>query len=377
MKRYLTNFIQEDLRKKMVFIGGPRQVGKTTLAIQFLDPPDTSNSAYLNWDEPRIRKDLMAGILPADMPIIIFDEIHKYKAWRNLVKGYYDTRKSKTSFIVTGSARLDYYRKGGDSLLGRYFYYRLHPFSLFEMNNDPKPDDLRALLEFGGFPEMLLGQNVKDWKRWQKERATQVIRDDLLSLEQVRDVTQLELLASLLETKVSALLSVQSLCEDLGASHEAVTRWIMILENVYFCYRLAPYGSPKIKALKKEQKLYLWDWSSVENIGARFENLVASHLLKFCHFKEDTEGEKMELRFLRDKEKREIDFVVIQNKKPLFAVECKTGDKGLNPHFKYFAERTPIPLFYQVHQGASDFEMPEARARSLPFVKFAREVLKV
>lgn len=377
MKRYLTDIIAGDLKKKMVIIGGPRQVGKTTLSLQFLNPPDETHPAYLNWDQPSIRRDLLAGILPADQSVIIFDEIHKYKGWRNLVKGFYDTQKSRTSFLITGSARLDHYRKGGDSLFGRYYFYRLHPLSLSEISADPQPGDLEDLLTYGGFPEMFLSKDLREWKRWQKERVTRVIRDDLLSLEQVKDVTQLELLASLLETKVGSLLSVQSLCEDLSASHEAVKRWTTILENVYFCFRISPFGSPKIKALKKEQKLFLWDWSPVENSGARFENLVASNLLKYCHFLEDTQGDTMELRYLRDKEKREVDFVIIKNKKPEFAVECKTGEKGPSPHLKYFAERTEIPNFYQVHLGKRDVEIAESRTRILPFVKFAREVLTV
>ena len=361
----------------MVIVGGPRQVGKTTMALRFLIPADETNPAYLNWDEPRIRRELLAGILPAGQSLIVFDEIHKYKGWRNLVKGFYDTRKSKTSFMITGSARLDYYRKGGDSLMGRYFFYRLHPLSLFEINKNPTMEDLKSLLRFGGFPEVFLSQNQRDWRRWQKERVTRVIRDDLLSLEQVKDVTQLELLAALLETKVGSLLSIQSLCEDLNASHEAVTRWIRILENVYYCFRISPYGSPKIKALKKEQKLFLWDFSPIEKEGSRFENLVACNLLKYCHFLEDTEGEKCELRFIRDKEKREIDFVVLRDKKAVFAVECKTGSGVISPHIKYFSERTNIPIFYQIHQTDRDYEGDNGRVRVMPFTKFVKEVLQV
>lgn len=378
MKRYLTDFIEKDMSKKMVFLGGPRQVGKTTLALGFLNPANEQNPAYRNWDDPTTRKALLAGALPLDEPVIILDEIHKYKKWRNLVKGFYDTKKSTTRFLITGSAKLDYYRKGGDSLLGRYFFYRLHPLSLFEVSADGDPAALAALLRFGGFPEMYFAQDTADWRRWQRDRITRVIRDDLLSVEQVRDVTHLELLAGLLEGRVGSPLSLQSLCQDVSVSHDAMRRWLLILEAVYLCYRISPYGSPKIKALKKEQKLYLWDWSSVENPGAKFENLVASNLLKFCHFREDILGEKMELRYLRDKDGREVDFVVIADGLPLFAVECKSGARSLSKSIPYFSQRTDIPIFYQIHLEATGaYEIPASRARVMSFALFATTILKI
>jgi predicted AAA+ superfamily ATPase len=144
------------------------------------------------------------------------------------------------------------------------------------------------------------------------------------------------------------------------------------LERLYYCFRIAPFGSPKIRAVKKEKKLYLWDWSAVEDPGAKLENMVASHLLKYCHFIEDTQGDIMELRFLRDFEKREVDFVILKNKTPLFAVECKTGEKSVSPHIKYFKDRTIIPLFYQVHLGKKSYE-PEQGLKVLPFIEFCKD----
>lgn len=161
--------------------------------------------------------------------------------------------------------------------------------------------------------------------------------------------------------------------EDLEVHHATVKKWIEILDRVYYSYRISPYGAPKIRAVKKEQKLYLWDWCSIEEKGPRFENMVASHLLKYCHYLEDTQGEKMELRFLRDKDLREVDFVVIKNKKPLFAVECKTGEKGLSKHIEYFKARTPIPHFYQVHLGTKHFKK-DLKTTVIPFWKFCEEL---
>ncbi|MBF0275586.1 MAG: ATP-binding protein, partial [Nitrospinae bacterium] len=335
------------------------------------------HSAYMNWDYPEDKERIMKGVIPGGEKVIVLDEIHKYKEWRNTLKGLYDKNKSKTSFLVTGSARLDYYRRGGDSLVGRYYFYRLHPLSLYEIETSPSLSNLEQLLEFGGFPEMYLGKDKKEWKRWQKERISGVVKDDLLSLEQVKEVSQIELLAHMLISRIGSLLSINSLREDLKASHEAVSRWVSILENVYYCYRISPFGLEKIKAIKKDQKLYLWDWSPCENEGIRFENLVASNLLKFCHFHEDTQGVKMELRFIRDKEKREIDFVVIKDDEPLFAVECKSGDRNLSKHIPYFAKRTKIPVFYQTHKGESWNILSEHRAEIIPFTKLCAEVLKV
>lgn len=377
MKRYLYDTIKKDLKSKMVILGGPRQVGKTTLSLQLLGSKDENHPAYLNWDHPENRKNLLKGLLPAKQKLIILDEIHKYTDWRNLAKGFYDKNKSTTQFMITGSARLDFYRRGGDSLLGRYYFYRLHPLSLFEIHPNPNLKQLEDLLKFGGFPEMYLEKDERILKKWQRVRVSRVIKDDLLSLEQVKEVSQIELLASLLIERVGSLLSLNSLREDLKCSHEAVSRWVQILENVYYCYRIAPYGNPKIKALKKEQKLFLWDWSTVSNSGAKFENLVASNLLKYCHYHEDLKGDSYELRYLRDKEKREVDFVVQKNGKPLFAVECKSRDKNLSPAIPYFANRTDIPMFYQVHKKEKWLQQKDSRAEIIPFTTFCKEVLKV
>ena len=372
MKRYLESSIEDDLSEKMVFVGGPRQVGKTTMALRLLQDGHEKHPAYLNWDSRIVQKLLLGGGLPAEQPLIILDGIHKYKGWRNLVKGFYDTHKSDTRFLITGSARLDYYRRGGDSLQGRYHYYRLHPLSLYEINSSPDKSDLEQLMCFGGFPEPFLSGNIRSWKRWQRERQSRVIHEDLLSLENVKEVSQLDLLARILPERVGAPLSLNSLKQDLMVAFETVDRWINILENLYFCFRIKPFGLPHLRAVKKEQKLYLWDWSQCVDEGARFENLVASHLLKYCHFHEDRFGDQMELQFIRDQAKREIDFVVVKENKPLFAVECKSGQGKLSPNIAYFAKRSSIPIFYQVHLKDKDYSVKDAKARVLPFASFCK-----
>lgn len=368
-RRYLSSLINEFLDEKMVFLGGPRQVGKTTLCLSLLDPSHRTNESYLNWDDLGSKQRLKGGLLPSE-GLIVIDEIHKFKNWRNLLKGFYDKRGDDQKFLITGSARLDHYRRGGDSLLGRYRYLRLHPFSVSELKlTSQSRGDFKDLLKFGGFPEPFLSGSERKLKLWNRERLHRIVNDDIRDLEALREFNSIEILAESLPERVASVLSLKSLSEDLQVSPHTVSRWVEILEKVYFCYRISPYGPAKIRAVKKEQKLYLWDWSSVPSEGAQFENLVASHLLKYCHFLEDSEGDVMELRFLRDTALREIDFVVLKNKKPLFAVECKTGDKGLSKHISYFKDRTSIPFYYQVHMGTKDY-IVEKNCRVLPFVKF-------
>jgi uncharacterized protein len=370
--RYLKKPVSDDLKSKMVFVGGPRQVGKTTFALTFLSEPSEKHPAYLNWDDVSAKAALMKGELPGGQKIVILDEIHKYARWRNLIKGFYDKNKSEISFIITGSARLDYYLKGGDSLQGRYHYYRLHPFSMAEINAESTMNDFNLLFKFGGFPEPYLRGDEKFWRRWQKERLQRIIYDDIRDLENIKEISLLELLAGELPNRVGSPLSIKNLKEILQVAHESVERWIKIFERMYFCFRVPPYGPRNIRAVKKEQKLYLWDWSAVPEEGPKFENFIASHLLKYCHFIEDTEGYEMDLRFLRDTDKRETDFVVLKEGKPLFAVECKSGEKNVNPSLFYFMERTQIPKFYQVHTGKKDYEKKGVRV--LPVQKLIKEL---
>lgn len=371
-ERYIKNSVNEDLESKMVFVAGPRQVGKTTCALTFLSPPNEQHPAYLNWDDIQVRSAILRGELPPNENIVVLDEIHKFARWRNLIKGFYDTHKSNISFIITGSARLDYYSKGGDSLQGRYHYYRLHPFSIPEINRDATENDVEKLLKFGGFPEPFLRGEEKFWRRWQRERIQRVIYEDIRDLENIKEISLLELLAEELPNRVGAPLSVKNLKELLQVAHETVERWLKIFERMYYCYRVPPFGAPKIRAVKKEQKLYFWDWSIVPDPGPRFENFIASHLLKYCNFIEDTEGFRMDLRFVRDTDKREVDFVVLKQGQPIFAVECKSGEKNVNPALFYFKERTPIPKFYQVHEGRKDYVNNGVRV--LPIQKFCREL---
>lgn len=374
LHRYLSEWIEEDLAHRMVFIGGPRQVGKTTVALALLgDARREQAPAYLNWDLLADRDDILAGRLPTNEPRIVLDEIHKFADWRGLVKGIYDKNRSVLSIIVTGSAKLDHYRKGGDSLQGRYHYYRLHPFSIPEYDPACGEDSLRLLLQFGGFPEPLAKASERFHRRWQREMFARVLNEDLRALENVQEVSKLELLLAHLPACVGSPLSVNSLRNLLQVAHSSVERWLEIFENLYLIFRISPYGTPQIRAVKKERKLYFRDWSRIGDPGARFENMVACHLLKYCDFVEDTQGYDMELRYLRDTDLREVDFVVLRNQVPEFAVECKCGERKPSLAGDYFRARTDIPEFYQVHLGDKVYGNAKTGTQVMPFREFCRE----
>ena len=368
--RYLKSQISRDVLRKMAFIGGPRQVGKTTLARQIIK----KKHSYLNWDNLRHRQLILKNQIPTHLPELIFDEIHKFSHWRNFIKGMYDTYKDNIKIIVTGSARLDHFKKGGDSLFGRYHYFRLHPLSLREINRNPTASDVNDLLHLGGFPEPLLSGSQKTYRRWSLERLNRVVYTDINDLENIKEISSIELLIQALTDRIGSPLSIENLRQNLQVSHNTVSRWLSILETLYVCYRISPFGSSKIRAVKKEQKLYLWDWVQASSPAARFENMVASQLLKYCHFIQDTEGYLMDLQYIRDRDGREVDFVVLRDKKPLFAVECKLSEQSLSKNIHYFKQRTAIPEFYQVCLGRKDKDYGRANihGRSLPFWKFCQ-----
>lgn len=369
MKRYLFKNISDDLNEKMVFIGGPRQVGKTTLAKSFL----TSPKGYLNYDFVDDRKMILAGPWP-ESKTWIFDEIHKYNRWRNHIKGLFDKFKDEKKILVTGSARLDYYRKGGDSLQGRYHYYRLHPLSVAELDIT-KQKDLLDLFKLGGFPEPFFSGSEKSAQRWKKSYASRLIADDVQSLEQSQDLTSMELLLWRLPDLVASPLSINSIREDLGPSHKTVGKWLDIFERLYAIFRLSSFGSPLIKSVKKEQKHYHFNWAEVKKDGPRFENLIACHLLKWVHYKQDTEGENIELHFFKDREDREVDFIITQNEKPIYAIEVKLSDEPVSKHLIYFKKKFhDVPAFQIYLNGKKDYISAEG-IRCMPALHFLKDFI--
>lgn len=361
--RYLVEPVTEDLKEKMVFVAGPRQVGKTTLA-RDLVASRFRETAYFNWDKKDARRKIMAAEWPATAELIILDEIHKYRGWKRFIKGEFDVHRGKYRFIVTGSARMDVYRRGGDSLQGRYHHYRLHPFSVAELSGAPvrsiepfrelplssgnQAEAFVLLEKRGGFPEPLFAGSDRVLRRWHNERNERLFREDIRDVEFVRDLGNMQLLSDMLPERVGSLLSANALREDLEVSHRAVSHWLDILERFYYHFRIKPFSRNRIRGLKKEPKLYLWDWSEVKGEAARFENIVASHLLKLVHWLHDREGYGADLQFLRDISKREVDFLVTVDGKPWFAVEVKSQSDHLAPMLSYFRDRLSIPFCYQL-----------------------------
>ncbi len=352
--RYLVPQVQSDLARKMVFVAGPRQVGKTTLARSL---PGAAK-AYLNWDVAAHRARLLRRELPGGK-LWIFDEIHKYRTWRNWLKGLFDGRPRGQRILVTGSARLDFYRFGGDSLQGRYHLLRLHPLSAAELKLRSR-SDLRQLLRLGGFPEPFFGGSEDEARRWSREYRSLLVREEVTSLEQVQDLGNLELLMMHLPERVASPLSLNALREDLQVSHKTVANWLRILERLYAVFRLPPFGAPRLRAVKKEQKHYHFDWSLVPDDGPRFENLVASHLLKWVHHQQDTRGRDLELRYFRDTDGREVDFVVVERRQPVLFVEAKWGDADVDRSLRYLKARFPgVPAWQLSAAGTKDFQSPE------------------
>ena len=337
MRRYLEDQIRQDLNKKMVFLTGPRQCGKTTLAMNLIKK---DLSRYLNWDIYEDRDKILKKNFPSSSGYFVLDEIHKFARWRNLLKGLFDSRKNELKILVTGSAKLEHYRRGGDSLQGRYHLLRLHPLTIKETGKKDQKT-LECLLNLGPFPEPYLSNNQTESRRWSKEYRTRVIHEELTSLEKVSEISLIDLLSLRLIDSAGSILSINSLREDLEVSHKTVKRWIDILSNLYHIYRVYPFGSSKIKAVKKESKLYFFDWNLIEDSGARFENMVANHLLKWCNYIEDTQGYDTELRMYRDLEKREVDFVILKNRRPIEFIEVKKSKQSIDPNLIYLKKKFP------------------------------------
>lgn len=372
MERAYERVIAEHLtqNRQMLFLMGPRQVGKTTTSQEAssLNP----NHHYFNWDnqthrlliaegQEAVARQMGLDKLQAVNSIVIFDEIHKFSKWKDFLKGFFDVYGKLTKIIVTGSARLDVLNFGGDSLMGRYFLYRLHPLSVREIV-DPTlaceeirlpieitQEDLKNLLFFGGFPEPFIQKNLRFYNRWKKLRFKQLFQEDLQDITNIQEISQLQILTELLRKQAGQLVNFSDLAKKVHVSAETVRRWTETLKALYYCFSIQPWTSNISRSLLKEPKIFLWDWSLVEEKGHRLENFVASHLLKAIHLWTDRGFGDFGLYFLRDKEKREVDFLVTKNEKPWFLVEVKaTSNPGLSKALFHFQKQTAAPHAFQV-----------------------------
>ena len=346
MKRGIEDTIKIDLDKKMVLLSGPRQVGKTTLSKALY--PD--NVEYFNMDNVEHRLLIQKQAWRRDCDLVIFDELHKIRKWKNWIKGIYDTEGVRPRLLVTGSSRLDIYRKGGDSLAGRFYSYRLHPFSVAEVSGHYKADTaLEHIMRLGGFPEPFLAGSEEDAKRWRRSHIDRILREDLLDIAAVRNIRSMETLVELLRNSVGSTISYESLSRDLQVSPHTVKLWIGMLESLYILFVVTPYHRNIARSLIKQPKIYFYDTALVkDDEGARFENAVACALLKRLHFLEDTAGEKCALHYVRDKGKREGDFLTVRDGETEWLIETKLADTeavSLAHFYGFFSkETTPILL---------------------------------
>lgn len=383
--RYLEKIIKEDAltKHKIAFLSGPRQVGKSTVAKTML--ADSNN--YFLYDDEAFRRAWIKNpstiIDNRGKGIIVLDEIHKDKRWKGKLKGLYDLHSNECQFLVTGSARLDYYRKGEDSLLGRYIPYHLHPFSVAEDENPITPDDVfkyekvniafDELFNLGGFPEPLLNYNKNEALRWSKLRLERLVFEDSRDFLNISDYQAFRNLIDLVPDKVGSLFSINSLAEDLGKSHMTIKAWVEVLNNLYFTFMVKPYSQRLSRTLRAEPKVYLYDTLRIndEEIGKKLENITALALLKCTNFWSEVAFGEYELRFIRDREKREVDFVVLENGKPWMLVECKTGETDPHKSLIYYTEKlNPKFTFQLVYKKDFDRFYEKNNIRVINYEKF-------
>lgn len=350
--------------RQMVLLAGPRQVGKTTVC-KSIDPA----AHYLNWDDQDDRKLILRGPkavaaalglerLRAERPLVVIDELHKHGKWKRFLKGFFDGFGEDVRIAVTGSARLDVYRRGGDSLMGRYFLYRMNPFSVGELLRQSAPATLlhppeelpesrfRQLWERGGFPEPFL-RDARFGTRWRELRRQQLVREDVRDLSRVQELDQLEVLESLLRERSGRSLSYSELANSVNVTVDTARRWVGLLTHLHHGFLVRPWFRNVTKSLRKEPKWYLTDWSGLQDAGARCETFLACHLRKAVETWEDLGFGRFELRYLRDKAGREVDFCVVRDGQPWLLVECKHAETDLSPALGWFQAQTKAPHAFQ------------------------------
>ncbi len=369
---------------KMIFLSGPRQIGKTTFVLQRLESIGQEH-LYYNWDDPYIRREytrnphFLKSRIAAEKkkPLIAFDEIHKHKQWKNILKGLYDLHHREARFIITGSARLDYFRQSGDSLVGRYFSYRMLPLGLSEAIGNMKrildddnllsgyrEDELLSSLHdipfreakevfeqmmlFGGFPEPFLKSNKRFSTKWRRDYKSLLLHEDLRDLSRIQDLKGLEQLVLMLPERVGSPLSINSLREDLQVNHRTVSNWIEALKKIYLVFSIMPWSRHISKAVKKETKIYFFDWTMVTNEGARFENMLAVTLFRLVSRWNELGLSDFELRYIRNHQGREVDFLLVKDNQPFALFEAKSSDAEPSASGTYFKNRLQIPYFQVV-----------------------------
>ena len=336
MDRIYNHFLREYLGRKIILLTGPQQSGKTTLARAL-----SSSYDYINYDNQADRKIYADKSWDRRKKVVIFDELHKMPNWKSWLRGIYDSEGLQPAIVVTGSVRLDSYRKVGDSLAGRYFQYRLHPLDPYELHSlyphAKIANYVQRLLQVSGFPEPYLSNDIKFYKLWQRSHSDIILKRDLPEYESVRSLAALELLVQLLRERVGQPLSYSSLAQELRCSDKTIKRWLRILEDMYVVFPVRPYHRGVARAIHKQCKYYFYDNAQVIDASARLKNMVAASLMKQCHFRQDCHGEDWDLHYLRKKGGLEIDFLLTRDAQPQIMLEAKPADSKRSASFGSFA----------------------------------------
>lgn len=350
MQRYLVKPVRADLAKKLVFLVGPRQVGKTTLAKALM--ADYPRAQYLNWDVPADGRIIRGQTWSPRAGLVVLDEVHKMRGWKAYLKGVWDGRAERQAVLVTGSARMDTFRQSGESLAGRYFALRLHPVSVREWctGSAAKPEDaLHRLLERGGFPEPFLARNAADADRWRRQYLEDLIREDVVEYSRIHEVRAMRLFVEMLRARVGSPLSLASMARDLQLSPTTLAKYLDILEALYVVFTVRPFHRNVARAVLKAPKVYFLDSGLVAgDEGARFENACAAMLLKHAHYLQDVEGRAVTLHYIRDKEGNEVDLVLCRNNAPVLLAECRHSDTAVSRFMAGLAARYPKAQAFQV-----------------------------
>ena len=360
MKRYLDDLILKDLRRKMVIVTGPRQVGKTTLSKQLL--PHFTAGQYLNWDVAEDRVVLSRQSWRSDAGLLVFDEIHKMPLWKNWLKGVFDGRREDQAILVTGSASMDTFRYSGDSMAGRFFAYRLHPFSVKEWcdttGTEPKAA-LAHLIERGGFPEASLADDEVDAQRWRGLYLDRMVRDDILDFSRIQEVSRMRVLIELLRDRVGSPLSMASLARDLSVAPKTVSNYLDILQALFVVFTVRPWHDNVARGLTQMPKVYFYDTGLVRgDHGVKLENATATMLLKHVHFLKDSQGRETELHYIRTKDCAEVDFALSDGEELTDLIECKATDGNLHLALRRFARQWPHAKAVQI---VGDLRQPQTR----------------
>jgi len=344
VKRQILALIQKDLQKKMVFLIGPRQVGKTWLAKELIKT--AKKPQYLNYDSLSDRQLIHQEAWLPETDLLVFDELHKMPKWKQYLKGVFDTKSESCQILVTGSARLDTFLRAGDSLAGRYFIHHLFPFSPMEWNTDePKlAADIDRFCSRGGFPEPLLAESAIDADRWRAQYVDSLVREDFIDLAAIQDLRSVQSTLDLLRRRVGSPISYSSLAEDVGVAPNTIKKYITVFEALYIVFRVTPFSKHISRSLLKSPKLYFYDTGLViGDNGAQFENLMALSLHDRVTQDFDRLGRRSELHYLKTKEKKEVDFCLVADGKPVQLIEAKVSDPSLSSHLIYYAEKYGIP----------------------------------